>query len=318
MNIYFLFPIIIVFLIFYKFNKSISKIFKLEDKNKTPLIGGLFLLIGYFLNYFYIKLTSGESIYLINLFFLFSVFFLAFLDDKYNIIPSVRLVLLTIIISLLISLDNFFIQTLNSKYFGFYYTPENFLINIFLPIFCILVFINAFNFTDGINGLASLMGISWLVYLGIKYTFLINMYLLFFIFLSLFLIMNLKNKMYLGDSGNYIISLIVGYLLIIINKNIPYSIYIEEILLLLLIPGLDLIRLFFKRIKNKKNPFEGDNHHLHHYLIKNLGLNKTLFLYLVLINFPIYLFFIMENLLIFLLVTKSLAYFYLIKKFSSN
>ena len=124
--------------------------------------------------------------------------------------------------------------------------------------------------------------------------------------------------MYLGDSGNYIISLIVGYLLIIINKNIPYSIYIEEILLLLLIPGLDLIRLFFKRIKNKKNPFEGDNHHLHHYLIKNLGLNKTLFLYLVLINFPIYLFFIMENLLIFLLVTKSLAYFYLIKKFSSN
>ena len=35
-----------------------------------------------------------------------------------------------------------------------------------------------------------------------------------------------------------------------------------------MIPGIDMLRLFIFRIKNKKNPFSGDNNHIHHLLLK--------------------------------------------------
>ena len=36
----------------------------------------------------------------------------------------------------------------------------------------------------------------------------------------------------------------------------------------MLIPGIDLMRLFFLRILKKTSPFKGDKNHIHHYLIK--------------------------------------------------
>ena len=40
------------------------------------------------------------------------------------------------------------------------------------------------------------------------------------------------------------------------------------------IPGLDMFRLFLERIYFKKNPFKGDNNHLHHILLKKLGFKR--------------------------------------------
>ena len=134
----------------------------------------------------------------------------------------------------------------------------------------------------------------------------------------MFSTLNFSNKLYLGDSGNYIISLIIGYLLIVLNKKFAFSLYVEEILLMLLIPGLDLVRLFFIRIKNKKNPLKGDQNHLHHYLFRKLGLIKSLTIYLLLVNVPIYIFLFYENFLILVLILSSLVYFYIIKKLSIN
>ena len=34
----------------------------------------------------------------------------------------------------------------------------------------------------------------------------------------------------------------------------------------MLIPGLDMMRLFFQRILKKKHPFSPDREHLHHYI----------------------------------------------------
>ena len=137
---------------------------------------------------------------------------------------------------------------------------------------------------------------------------------LLFLFLIFFLILNFSNKLYLGDSGNYIISLIIGYLLIVLNKKFVFSLYVEEILLMLLIPGLDLVRLFFIRIRNKKNPLKGDKNHLHHYLLRKMSLIKSLAVYLLLVNLPIYIFLFFEDSLIFLLILSSSVYFYIIKK----
>ena len=44
----------------------------------------------------------------------------------------------------------------------------------------------------------------------------------------------------------------------------------------MLIPGIDMIRLFFERIKNKRNPFSNDRWHFHHLLLNKYGYLKTI------------------------------------------
>ena len=51
--------------------------------------------------------------------------------------------------------------------------------------------------------------------------------------------------------------------------------YSESIYIFMCIPGLDMFRLFIERILKNKNPFKGDNNHLHHILLRNVGFVKT-------------------------------------------
>ena len=60
----------------------------------------------------------------------------------------------------------------------------------------------------------------------------------------------------------------------------------EEIFLIFLIPGLDMFRLFILRLLKKRNPFKGDNNHLHHLLLSKYNLKYTLLIYFILINWP--------------------------------
>ena len=86
------------------------------------------------------------------------------------------------------------------------------------------------------------------------------------------MLQNLNNMLFLGDSGVYLISIILSISLIYehnIHKNIIYA---DEIFFLLLLPGLDLLRLTISRSLNKKNPLYGDRKHLHHLLIKKFSL----------------------------------------------
>ena len=100
------------------------------------------------------------------------------------------------------------------------------------------------------------------------YFYLIILIPVFFIF-----ILNISNKVFLGDSGIYLLTLILSLCLIYehnIQNNIIYS---DEIFFLLLLPGIDLLRLTISRLSNFKNPFFGDRNHIHHLLIKKNASN---------------------------------------------
>tara|TARA_B100000029_G_scaffold198307_1_gene196336 strand:+ start:8150 stop:9115 length:966 start_codon:yes stop_codon:yes gene_type:complete len=308
--------ILITFFIFHKYNLLIGKkIFLIDKTKKIPLLGGIFLIIGLFLNQFYqyyiLKITHIDEVVF---YFIVLMFFVALIDDLCNLSPLIRLILCSILIILVFLKSGFLIKTLNFKYLNLFLFPENIFITYFFSIFCMIVLIHAFNFVDGVNGLASLIGLSWLLYLSIKLPYLLSSNLVFLIFLTLFIYLNLKNKIYLGDSGNYIISSLIGILIIKENLNNPFTFYVEELFLLFLIPGIDFIRLFFVRIKNKKNPLHGDLNHLHHLLLKKYSLFKTLIIYLSLTIFPIFIFILYENLLIILLVVTILIYSFLVNK----
>jgi UDP-GlcNAc:undecaprenyl-phosphate GlcNAc-1-phosphate transferase len=63
---------------------------------------------------------------------------------------------------------------------------------------------------------------------------------------------------------------------------------VEDIFLTIMLPGLDMFRVFLTRIYNKKNPFSPDRTHLHHLLIKyGLKTNKILIIFFLLILTPI-------------------------------
>ena len=309
---------ILLFLIYYKYSTFIGEKTGLTDKNKIPVLGGVYLYIGFILNHIYGYNELDKNWLIIDIYFISSVFFIALIDDKLDLNPYLRLIFLLVVIIYFVYKNDLFIYSINSMYLGFFYFPNNIFIKFLFPTFCIIVLLNAFNFTDGINGLASLIGISWFLYLVIKIPLILELYLLFLIFLLSFLTINLLNKSYLGDSGNYIISTIIGSLILILNSKFPFIFFIEEIFLLLLLPGLDLIRLFYLRIKERRSPLVGDLNHLHHLLIKKFSLRKALFIYILMINIPIYSYYLFNNLLIYIIILNILAYTLIIKTISKN
>ena len=43
-----------------------------------------------------------------------------------------------------------------------------------------------------------------------------------------------------------------------------------------MVPGLDMLRIFFQRLSDKKNPFKPDKMHLHHYLLERYGYKSSI------------------------------------------
>jgi len=98
--------------------------------------------------------------------------------------------------------------------------------------------------------------------------------------MAIFIFFNIKNKIFLGDSGVYLSSSILSYILIR-GYYISGILSPEIILIILLLPGIDMLRIFFERVLNKKNPFLGDRNHLHHLLQKKLSNTKIIFFFII-------------------------------------
>ncbi len=54
---------------------------------------------------------------------------------------------------------------------------------------------------------------------------------------------------------------------------------VDEIFLLLMIPGLDMLRLFIERLLQKKNPLKPDRNHFHHLLLNRFQRYNVLIIY---------------------------------------
>ena len=114
-------------------------------------------------------------------------------------------------------------------------------------------------------------------YLDIVLISLITLTFLFFL--------NLKKKIFLGDSGIYILGSLIA-ILFIINYQINKNFTVEEIFILMMVPGIDMFRLFVKRIVNKKDPFSSDRNHLHHILLNVFGYKFTILFLIALFIMP--------------------------------
>ena len=288
---------------------TISKIINLYDfpdkklkfhKKKIPLIGGsililniIFLILIEFI--FRIKIfVFFQSLNEIFSFFLIllSFFILGFYDDKYKIKPSYKF-FFSILISLfyIIINNNILIKSFSLSIYEHRIFLETF--SVLFTVFCIIVLINSLNFFDGINGqllIFFLLVFSYLLLKTNRYEF----YVFIIIIILFCLFMNLKNQMFLGDNGVYVLSVILITSIIYENNVYKNFAYADEIFFLLLLPGIDLIRLTFLRLIKKKNPFYGDRNHIHHLMIKKYPLLITNTLLLLLSVLPIFLYNVFE------------------------
>ena len=138
-------------------------------------------------------------------------------------------------------------------------------------IFCILVLINGSNFIDGLNGL--LLGYFTIVLFIVFKIDLLNqiglyqsdLFFLFFVLIFL-LILNYFNFFFLGDSGSYLIGLLLSFILIsLYNLNLP-TISPFFIILLLWYPCFENLFSIIRKNKKGISPINADNKHLHQLL----------------------------------------------------
>ena len=282
-NIIFILFFIVINLILFLYINKISKFLKLYDypdnnrkihKSKVPLIGGIYFFINITFYLILENFVLVDQTYfsnkreIISIYFGGLIFFLmGVYDDKNNLNPNTKLILSIFAIFISISLSNKFI--VNDLNFLFYEKQINLdKFSIPFTIFCILVFLNAFNMIDGINGLS----ISYFL-ICTFYLLFISIWNLFFIILIIcsifFLYYNFKNKIFLGDSGSLLLGFILA--LIFIKSYNEDKILADQIIILMILPGIDLLRVAISRILKKKHAFEPDRNHLHHILMKKFN-----------------------------------------------
>lgn len=285
--------IIIIFnILIYFLNNRISIFLDLYDKpdklrklhkTKVPLTGGIIVLlnaimaliitlIGQF-NYQKTILFEKELDLVILLVSILVIFLIGFIDDKYNISANKRLVFILITLFPIIFLsENLIIKQVEVSFLEQVYTLPLFF-SILWTVLCFLLFINAFNMFDGINYQAGCYSIYLCLFFLLNDCF--NLFFLFILIgLIFFIILNHNYKSFLGDSGTYLLAFIFGYFFIKFYNQVDY-IKTDQILLFMIIPGIDLIRLFILRISRGLNPFSPDRNHFHHIMLKKFNLLQT-------------------------------------------
>jgi len=318
-NFYIIIFFIILNLIFLIFFKKIKLFHKIIDKpdnirkfhtNPTPLAGGIILIINIFL-YFALYLINENILshevifkdsfeFKIFIISCFLFFFIGAFDDMYNLRPSIKFFLLSLLTLMVLYFDsNLRIEEIRLSFLDKNINSLDY--SIIFTLFCFVVFINSFNMFDGINLQASIYSIilitTFLIYL--KFSLFLKILLIFII---CFKYLNFRNKSFLGDSGSLLISFIISFVFIrIYNENIIS--FSDEIFIYMMIPGLDMIRLFFKRIFLRRSPFSADRMHLHHLLISKFSNLKTIFLLGSLILFPIFVMLLGFNRLAIIIIT---------------
>ena len=270
--------------------KNISKFINLYDfpdnklkthKKKISLIGGTIVMLNIFfllfidfafqIKFFDFFQSTTEIFSFLAVLLLF--FILGFYDDKYKIKPYVKF-FLSILISIfyVFTNKNIIVDSFSISIYEYRIFLEVF--SVLFTVFCIIVLINSLNFYDGINGQLLIFFLIMFSYLLLK-TNRFEFYSLIIIIILFCLFLNLSNQMFLGDNGVYVMSTILITSIIYEHNVYKNFIYADEIFFLLLLPGIDLIRLTVVRLINGKNPFYGDRNHIHHLMIKRYSLLIT-------------------------------------------
>ena len=272
------------------FNKKIAKKFNIFDKPdkirkfhkfNVPITGGLIVFINFLIFAIFFFISSNRLLNFNELysFFIAPLFLYLFglYDDKYLIPAKKKLFFLSLFIISVLLFDSDLLVTKLKFYFTNNVYNLNFIISLFFTTLCILLFLNALNMYDGVNVQVSFYCLVFFLFFLLKgYNSTLSLTII--ISLVFFIFLNIRNKSFLGDGGVYLLAYLISYI-IISNYNFKNNIKLEEIFILMLIPGLDMLRLFILRLSEKRSPLDSDRNHIHHILINKFNFGKRNYLF---------------------------------------
>ena len=290
-----------------------NKVFDLPNERKVhtipvPRLGGLAFLptlmvvITFTLSFMYrfniITTPFLDSFFVMRLAFLLGsaliLYVVGLLDDLVGINFKIKF-LGQFIAAMVIALSGLWFHRMYGL-FGLY--DLNKVFGILITVFVLVFVMNAINLIDGIDGLASGICIVSLICFSIIYIYEKRFFYAMIAVstlgvLSVFWMFNMfgnpdrKSKLYMGDTGSLTLGLIISFLIMGLGtfyghngltRNCKYFIIAFSSIL---IPMMDVLRLFLYRIRHKRNPFLPDMNHIHHKLMQ-LGLSPRQTLWTIL------------------------------------
>jgi len=241
-------------------------------------IGGIIIFFYFLFSFFFFY----KNIILKDLLLmLIPLFFFSILEDlKFRINPQLRLLLLFLIIFFIVYFFNLNIYSVQFYHLDILLNKNKIFAILFIT-FSIVFIINGSNFIDGFNGLLvihAIIIVSFLVPIYFIYNQkdLLEVSILFINFFLFFFFFNFpKARIFLGNSGSYLIGFIISFLVIKASEVTYYhKIYPFYFAILLYFLFFEVFFSFFRKmIFEEKNPLLPDKKHLHMLLYYNLKSN---------------------------------------------
>jgi UDP-N-acetylmuramyl pentapeptide phosphotransferase/UDP-N-acetylglucosamine-1-phosphate transferase len=257
-------------------------------KRSVPTIGGIIIYAGTLFAYalwfsvedlvYYDKIYKAVNEFKLIIATSLILFFVGVKDDIIGTAPVKKLFAHIVVALILVLMGDIRITGLHGI-FGVYEIPV--WGSVFISIFTYVVVVNAFNLIDGVDGLASGVGLIACSAFGIWFIFANEFGYAALSFalagaLSGFLIFNFSPaKIFMGDSGSLVIGMFICVLAIKmiefpIQQLDHFWVHVSKpvfAISALVYPLLDTLRVFIIRALKGQSPFMADRNHIHHKLL---------------------------------------------------
>jgi len=205
------------------------------------------------------------------------MFVIGVYDDLYNADFKLKFLLQIIVAKILI--DQGYVISNYHGLFGLYEVP--WLLAQVSTVFVFLVVVNAINFIDGIDGLAITEVIKIIIVIeafsaGLTVIAPLGLLIVSSILPLYYFNFKKKGKVFLGDGGSMLLgTLVMIYVFHALSQDYIFanSLKINKtlyVLIILIYPLFDLLRVFILRLKDGKSPFVADDRHIHHLVFKKI------------------------------------------------
>ena len=272
----------------FRANKNNQK--RLNSLNIVPL-GGVGMAASFFISVRLLGEAGSEFVY-ISIFAL-AIAIIGVVDDFLNLNWKVKIIFQFVFVLVPIYFLDLFINF--ESIFGIDLDNN---LNLIFTCFWIILLMNSINFTDNMDGFASLntaficLALSFLSFIYDQNYLADISFILMFSILGFFILNFPPAKIYMGDSGSLFIGFVLGFISILFDWNpngsqILYSSF-APVFLFFTIPVLDFFTVFVYRIKNNISPTTGGTDHISHRLLAT-GIDiKNVLIIFILINLTIF------------------------------
>lgn len=239
----------------------------------VPMTGGLAIAAGWLVSFLvYQQFTTNNNTGRYILIGSMLMLIIGIINDRRNVPWRTRLIAQIIVALIIIELTGLRIHHV----LGFDLTSVRG-ISLGFTVLAIIGLTNAFNLIDGIDGLTgsiTLITIANIFAFSTQIIPLAESAQFFLIAGSIFpyLYLNVlgspKNKVFLGDSGSYMLGFMISISLINFAQGSLPTLSTSSVLWCAALPILDTIGVMLYRLRKGRSPFQPDRLHLHHVLLE--------------------------------------------------